>query len=538
MVQLEPVLTANAPTPIPTEPDIVLNPSSHGNTLTSTPNHNWAYTQTAPSAKHRIHIIACVLLVFINYLLVQFDKYVLSYFQPSIIQDLALTAPRYALLTGYSTGVSNALLALPLAFLSDLTSARVWILSFASGWAGLCVLFQGLSRSYAEIYCARLGMGIGQTVVEAISVSLISDMVGWRNSFIASSVFYMGVFLGEAISGQISSAFSHTGRSWRVALRAMGITAIVVAVILRLVLREPKRRENLYQCSHIVVSSAKLYSDEAIPEAGSRGTQSWHLFKSTVTYLMRMHSFGMLVLSTSLRFLGAVVYGYYMPGYVASIYPEEPELLSHYGIIVGVVGCVTVVSGGLLTSYLWPRTKWTPVWLTIIGGVLSGLFVILMVFSRHLAHGDRAYGLSIFYGSMVASYITGEAWLGCMAVFVAMLLPPQTKTFGLAIWNSVQVLIYSSGPEIIGLALRDFSPGTEPYITAMRTGLATVIATAYCLGSVGLLIGLPLISKDLNGDIIQGDIRGSRKLVVLAAVSVLASIVVALFAVSIVFSAK
>lgn len=400
------------------------------------------------------------------------------------------------------------------------------------------MVFQGLSRSYAEIYCARLGMGIGQTVVEAISVSLISDMVGWRNSFIASSVFYMGVFLGEATSAQISSAFSYTGTSWRVALRAMGIVAIVVAVMMRLVLREPKRRGNLYQCSRVVVSSAEAYGDEVILEAGSKRARSWCLFKGTVIYLLQMHSFGMLVLSTSLRFLGAVVYGYYMPGYVASIYPEEPDVLSHYGIIVGVVGCVTVVSGGLLTSYLWPRTKWTPVWLAIIGGVLSGLFVILMVFSRHLADGDRANGLSIFYGSMVASYVTGEAWLGCMAVFVAMMLPPQTKTFGLAIWNSVQGLIYSSGPEIIGLALRDFSPGTEPYITAMRTCLATVIATAYCLGSVGLLVALPLISKDLNGDIIQGAIRGSRKLVVSVAVCVLASMVVALFAVSIVFSAK
>ena len=70
-----------------------------------------------------------------------------------------------------------ALCALPTAFIADFTEGRVWVLTVAALWWSLCVLFQGLSHNFTEILLARIGMGIGQAPVEALSVSLISDMV-------------------------------------------------------------------------------------------------------------------------------------------------------------------------------------------------------------------------------------------------------------------------------------------------------------------------------------------------------------------------
>lgn len=191
-----------------------------------------------------LYVYLGIAILFTNYFLAQYDKFILSYFQASVLESLSLTGPQYALLSGYSTGIVYALLALPVAFVADYTSARVWVLSIASAWWSLCVIMQGLARSFTEIYCARLGMGIGQAAVESLSVSLISDLVGWRNVFLGESVFYVGVYVGEAISGQIATAFAQTHISWQVAMRAIGITGIVVAVLLRLVLREPERNSS------------------------------------------------------------------------------------------------------------------------------------------------------------------------------------------------------------------------------------------------------------------------------------------------------
>ena len=490
-----------------------------------------------------LHIYACVGILLVNYFLAQYDKFILSYFQDSVLSSLSLTGTEYGLLSGYSTGIVYALLALPVAFLADYTSARVWVLSISSCWWSLCVVFQGLAHNFGQVYCARLGMGIGQAAVEALSVSLISDLIEWRNVFVGESVFYVGVYLGEAISGNIATAFTRTHTSWQVAMRAIGITGIVVSVLLRLVLREPQRRPGLHQ----------LADAEAGPEAeeaannivhgipANQRTQrrtlraAWQDLQATIGYLARMRSFWLLVASAAMRQLAGNVFGYYMPSYLSNTYPSQPDLLSRYGIIVGAVGSSTVLSGGLLTSALWRRTKLTPIYLTAIGGFISSIFVLCMIFSREIAGSSQTQGLKILYGTMAAAYATAETWLGCLFALVALLLPPAYKTFGLAIWGSIQVLVYSSGPEIIGLALKGVNPDTPEYSQVTQICLAVIIPLGYWVCGVGLLLAIPLVRKDLAGDFVRGPLGAARRYGFGAALATLGAIVVVLFVTSLVY---
>lgn len=128
----------------------------------------------------------------------------------------------------------------------------------------------------------------------------------------------------------------------------------------------------------------------------------------TVKYLARLHSFWLLVLSAGVRQLAGNVFGFYMPSYLSTTYGEHPELLSRYGIIVGTVGSVAVLAGGIVTSLLWKKTITTPLWLTGVGGMVSSIFVLLMLFSKQIG------GIQVLYGSMSAAYLTAELWLGAM----------------------------------------------------------------------------------------------------------------------------
>ncbi len=119
-----------------------------------------------------------VVLLFLNYFLAQYDKFILSYFQTEVITSLNLSESGYGILSGYATGIVYALLALPTAYIADYTGARVWVLTIAAIWWSLCAIFQGLSHNFWQILLARIGMGIGQAPVEALSVSLISDLMG------------------------------------------------------------------------------------------------------------------------------------------------------------------------------------------------------------------------------------------------------------------------------------------------------------------------------------------------------------------------
>ena len=119
-----------------------------------------------------------LVLLFLNYFLAQYDKFILSYFQNEVITSLELSEASYGILSGYATGIVYALLALPTAYIADFTEARVWVLTISAIWWSLCAIFQGLSHNFWQILLARIGMGIGQAPVEALSVSLISDLMG------------------------------------------------------------------------------------------------------------------------------------------------------------------------------------------------------------------------------------------------------------------------------------------------------------------------------------------------------------------------
>lgn len=235
--------------------------------------------------------------------------------------------------------------------------------------------------------------------------------------------------------------------------------------------------------------------------------------------------------------LSGNVFGYYMPTYLSNTYPSHPELLSRYGIIVGGVGSVSVLSGGLLTASLWNRTKLTPIYLTGVGGMISSIFVLLMIFSRDIAGGSEDRGIVILYGTMSAAYLTAETWLGCLEMLIALLLPPRYKTFGLAIWESIQVLVYSSGPEIIGLALRNEDTGSQEYTRVTQVALAVIIPLGYWLAGIGVLAAIPLLKRDLRNDFVSGQLTTKRRIGLAGFMAVLSAFVIALFIASIVYTA-
>lgn len=481
----------------------------------------------------RWRITISLVLLFLNYFLAQYDKFVLSYFQEDVIASLSLSSSAYGILSGYATGIVYALLALPAAYVADYTDARVWVLVVSALWWSLCAIFQGLSHNFWQILLARIGMGVGQAPVEALSVSLISDLIGKRYVFFGESLLYVGVYIGEAVSGQIAVAFARTHTPWNKALIVIGIVGLVVAVLVRILIREPWRQTSLI---HFYALNNLGEHGGSVPRP--KISYAYQDAKSTFSYLVRMRSFWLLALSASFRQLSGNVFGYYMPTYLSDLYPSHPNILSKYGIIVGVVGSVAVLLGGLATSVFWDRTKTLPLYLVGVGGMLSSIFVLLMLFSRSVrGSSSEDSGIKVLYGTMSLAYLTAELWLGAINSLIALLLPPRYKTFGLSIWAATQVLIYSAGPEIIGLALRNTDSSSQAYMDRTRIALAIIIPVGYWLAGIGFLISIPLVRRDLAGEIVQGKLGTGRKIGFLAFGAIISVMVITLFVVSIVYKA-
>ena len=492
----------------------------------------------AQVAYKRLQAHCSILVLFVAFFLGQYDKFILSYFQLDITKELDISSSQYAILSGYATGISYAILAVPVAYISDHSSARVWALAASVIWWSLCVLFQGLSRTYWQLICSRVGMGIGQSAAEALCVSLISDLMG-AERYVTSGegILYVGIYIGEAISGQISTAFRKTNTSWRWAMKGVGFFGIGVGVLVRIILyREPSRRERFGEND----ADAEVVDGAQVPPTGKPFIQS---IRNTIRHVVQMRSFAILALSAGLRTMSGLVFGYYMPGYLQQLYPHTENIMSIYGIIVGAVGSTAALLGGFITTALWSKTKLTPLYLVSIGGTVSSLFVLLMIFSRDISGDAESGGTRTLYGVMTAAYITAELWLGPVNGLVVLMVPLQYKTFAFSIYSSLVVLISSSGPEIVGLALRGVNPESSAYVAAIKAILAVIIPVGYLLSSVGFAICIPVIKRDLANPLGPGhsdsnsSIPLAQRVKVGIGLALIIIMVVVLFAMNIAFQA-
>jgi hypothetical protein len=102
----------------------------------------------------------------------------------------------------------------------------------------------------------------------------------------ASSVLYVGVYIGEAISAQIATAFTKTDNPRNVALKAIAIVEIVIAVLLRLLVREPRRQTAL-----VSTTSPNLSPNRAPSRFRLKLSLAKNDFLAVFSYILRMRSF-------------------------------------------------------------------------------------------------------------------------------------------------------------------------------------------------------------------------------------------------------
>ena len=170
-----------------------------------------------------------------NYL----DRNVLIILTEPIKQDLGLRDWQIGMLTGPAFAFFYAILGLPIARLAD-RSHRVNILSIAMVvWSGMTILC-GRAADFAQLALARVGVGAGEAGGSPPAASVIADYFPVERRSTALAIFNMGVplgmFLGLVMGGWVSQ---HYG--WRTAFLVAGAPGILLALLIKLTVREPKR---------------------------------------------------------------------------------------------------------------------------------------------------------------------------------------------------------------------------------------------------------------------------------------------------------
>src|ERR1700685_1966726 len=127
------------------------------------------------------------------------DRQILALLILPIRADLKISDTQVSFLQGFAFAALYAVFGVALGHLAD-TVARGRIIVFGLiGWSVMTVLC-GLSHTYWQLFCARLGVGIGEACLHPAAYSLISDYFRPQQRGRAYSMFTLAGQSGLALS--------------------------------------------------------------------------------------------------------------------------------------------------------------------------------------------------------------------------------------------------------------------------------------------------------------------------------------------------
>jgi len=185
---------------------------------------------------YRFYVLAVLILIYmLNFL----DRQIIGILAAPLKAEFNMSDSQFGLLGGIAFASVYSTLAIPLAWMADRFS-RVWIMTGAlavwSGFTALC----GMAGSFGQLFLCRMGVGVGEAGGVAPAYSLIADYFPPQQRARALAAFAFGIPLGTAAGTLVGGLLAAT-YGWRTAFIVVGLLGVLIAPLLRLTVRDPKR---------------------------------------------------------------------------------------------------------------------------------------------------------------------------------------------------------------------------------------------------------------------------------------------------------
>lgn len=193
-------------------------------------------SKTLSSTRERYTVLAILMLVYcLNYM----DRQILGILSLPIKDELNLTDTQLGLMGGLAFAIFYSVLGIPIARLADKFN-RVWIVSGALGLWSLFTAVCGLATNFAQLFAARLCVGIGEAGGVAPTYSILADYFPVQQRARAMAVLTLGLPLGSGLGLLVGGVVAaHYG--WRTAFFVLGLGGLLVVPLMLFFVREPVR---------------------------------------------------------------------------------------------------------------------------------------------------------------------------------------------------------------------------------------------------------------------------------------------------------
>lgn len=434
-----------------------------------------------PRAAYSWYVVGVLLLA---YTLSFIDRMILTLLVAPIRAALDISDTQVSLLIGLAFALFYTLLGLPLAWIADRYNRRNLIVTGIAIWS-VMTAGCGFAGSYATLFLARMGVGVGEATLSPAAFSMLSDYFPRNKLARAMAVYSIGVPLGAGIAMVLGAfvvqavlaapvvdvPFMGLVDAWRLIFVWVGAPGLLLCLLLFTV-REPFRRGR--QNSPLV---------PAIKVPG------------LIAYLVAQR--GVLgPLFVGMALIGVVMYGMmaWIPTFLARTYGMEvSDAGLWFGVIMALGGTIGLIVGGSLADRLFSKG----------------------VGDAHL----RVMRLSVFLGGpfLLATPLMPNATLALVMLAIAFPLLTMHGVGSVALqlvtpneYRARATALYFFVVNLIGLG---FGPMLFALLTdylfqddgALRYSMVTIIAIFMPLAAITLTIGFKSFAYSLRQSTDEAD---------------------------------
>ena len=167
------------------------------------------------------------------------DSGLLALLLQPIKEDLGLSDTQLGLMTGIAGALFYAALGLPISRWAD-RGNRTTITSLAIGLWGIVVMLYVFVTSFAQLLTLRMAVAVGDAGLKPPSYSLLGDYFPEpAEGTVAMAIFWsagsLSALLSFAVGGWLNELYG-----WRLTMLLMGLPGVVVAVLIKLTVIEPR----------------------------------------------------------------------------------------------------------------------------------------------------------------------------------------------------------------------------------------------------------------------------------------------------------
>lgn len=167
------------------------------------------------------------------------DRAIIGLVLAPVGREFALTDGQLGILAGFAYGIFFALAALPFGIAVDNWNRRNLMAAALTLWSGATALC-GLATGFWTLVIGRAAVGTAEAGGSPTGMSLLSDYFGQDRRATAIGIWYLSSGIGLAIAFVVGGAIVQSV-GWRWAFVAAGVPGLLLAPVLLLTVREPRR---------------------------------------------------------------------------------------------------------------------------------------------------------------------------------------------------------------------------------------------------------------------------------------------------------